>query len=342
MSEESPTVEAKPPAQAPLSTVFCADDADVIIRAAGTRDFRVHKSILSLVSPIFRDMFTLPQPPIDTFGTLPHVDVEESAETWENILRTIYPMSNPAIDDLDDLGSLLLAARKYEMQFVIDSHIRSFEGCGFLQQDPLHLYSIACACGFEDRAKYVARHAERQVVTRRSSAGSLRGLTVESYHQLVSFLTERDDEWFQTLDKASIPSNPSCTCKTLPKEDLYSKIKQNLKRPHLQIEGAYLKALEDQSRSRQMGCAATSCVVVDSEIKGFIERVIKEREDLCDKLMYEKQYVQWCQTALYLKFTSSIPHFPGSLGPKIIACPAYVVSFLAMRVAYPISASSPV
>ena len=94
----------------PLSTDFCADDADVIIRAAGSLDFRVHKIILSLASPFFKDMFTLPQPPSDTPETLPHVDVQESPKTWENILRTIYPsLPSPIIDTLDDLQSVLFA-----------------------------------------------------------------------------------------------------------------------------------------------------------------------------------------------------------------------------------------
>ena len=96
--EKSTTPEAKPTA-VPLSAVFSADDADVVIRVAGTLDFRVHKAMLSLVSPFFKAMFTVPQPPTNTPDTLPHVDVHESAEAWEHILRTIYPIPNPVIDD---------------------------------------------------------------------------------------------------------------------------------------------------------------------------------------------------------------------------------------------------
>jgi hypothetical protein len=94
----------------------------VVIRVAGTLDFRAHKLMLSLVSPFFKTMFTVPQPPTNTPDTLPHIDVHESAKTWENILRTIYPMPNPVVDDLHDLESLLLTATKYEMQSVIDAY----------------------------------------------------------------------------------------------------------------------------------------------------------------------------------------------------------------------------
>ena len=144
----SNTAEAES-AAVPLSTVFCADDADVVIRAAGTLDFRAHKFILSLVSPIFKDMFTVPQPPTGTPGTLPQVDVDESAETWENILRTIYPMPHPTIDNIHDLKSLLFAAKKYEMQPLVDVHKNGLGNPTFVQDVPLRLYAIACACGLE-------------------------------------------------------------------------------------------------------------------------------------------------------------------------------------------------
>ena len=150
LSKESAIVRVEP-ALVPLSTVFCADDADLVIRAAGSRDFRVHKSFLSFASPIFEMVFSVLQPPTDTPNTLSHVDVDESAETWEKILRTVYPgIPNPHIDNLDDLESLLLTAKKYRIQCVIDSHIKSFKNPAFISRDPLHLYAIECTCGFED------------------------------------------------------------------------------------------------------------------------------------------------------------------------------------------------
>ena len=159
MSSESDTASTDSesiPTVIPLSIAFCADDADVIIRAEDALDFHVHKCNLSLVSPVFEDTFTIPQPPADTPGVLPHVDVQDPPRTWENILRTIYPMPNPIIDNLDDLESLLLMAKKYEMEFAINSHKQCFEDRVSIQRDPLHLYAIACAGGFEEQAKYVA------------------------------------------------------------------------------------------------------------------------------------------------------------------------------------------
>ena len=278
----------------PLSTTFCADDADMVIRAAGKLDFRVHKCILSLVSPLFEEVLTgSPQSPTDAPGILPHLDVQDSPKTWENILRTIYPMSNPTIDDLDDLESVLLVAREYQIQSIIDIHQKGLENWAFIQRDPLRLYAIACMLGFEDQAKYVARNAELLAITRRSDVSDLEGLTVDSYHNLVSFLAERDNEWDQTLGEARISLDPNCDCNTQWKESLYNKVKKNLKRPYLRTEEIYLKALEDRWRYPQPACTSViKCSFPSLEIKTFIERMMKEREKVCDKLVYEKRYVK--------------------------------------------------
>ena len=269
------------PAAVPLSTVFCADDADVVIRAAGTRDFRVHTSILSLVSPVFKDMFTLPQPPTDALGTLPHVDVNESAETWETILRTIYPMPNPAIVTFHELESLFLAAMKYEIQSIVDIHKEGLNNVTFIQQEPLRLYAIACSCGLIDQAKYVARNAELLTVMKRADAGDMRGLTVASYHNLVSFLTRRDNQWNQVLSRARVPANFGCRCRKEHVDALYCNIKEDLKVARFSGVEVFLRA----SGLRSQSCGVANCSVADSEIKGFIERMIKERDRSCDEFV---------------------------------------------------------
>ena len=299
MSSEKPsTAASSPTAVIPVSTDFCADDADVIIRAAGTLDFRAHKSILSLVSPFFKDMFTLPQPPSDTPETLPHVDVQESPKTWENLLRTIYPtVPNPTIETLDDLQSLLFAARVYEMESVIEVHKKAFEKRAFIEGDPLHLFSIACACGLEDQATYVARNAELLGVTRRFDSSNMRGLTIDAYGRLVSFLAERDNEWRRILCGVEIPYHLYCTdCDEGNKRvAFYDKIKEILHRPYLQTEEVYLKALEYRAGCGSR-CTSSLSSFGQSEIKDFVERMVKERGEVHDKFQPTKWYYKSATT----------------------------------------------
>jgi len=285
-SEKSSTTVTEPTATVPLSTVFCANDADVVIRAAGTRDFRVHKLILSLASPVFRDMFTLPQPASDT---LPNVDVQESPEAWSNILHTIYPTLNPTIDNLDSLESLLLAAKKYEMQSIIDTHKKAFENREFIKEDPLHLYAIACACGFEDQAKYVARNADFHTVIRRPRGGTdtLNGVTVASYRRLITFLVERDNALRPIFEEGWRSFESKCSCL----EGIlyfYEETKEGLSTPYLQMEEVYFRALKDRSFFYDKGCSSIKCVMMWVEIWGFLERMFAERERVCEKFMWER------------------------------------------------------
>ena len=255
---------------------FCANDADVIIRAEGPVDFRVNKCTLSFVSPVFKDMFIIPQPPSDTPDVLPHVDVQDPPGAWENILRTIYPVPNPTIDNLDDLESLLLTAKKYEMKFVIDSHLRCFEDQMFVRADPLRLYAIACASGLEEQAKYVASHAEISTVVERSSVSDLKCLTWDSYHRLVSFLVRRDKEWSRTLANNLIPNQRTCKCCLEP---VFKTIKEDLGTPYFSTDKIYLKAMEASSQECGARCAVPG-------IKEFIDLMAKKKDELCSRVMW--------------------------------------------------------
>ena len=288
-SEQFSTTTTEPTTSIPLSTVFCADNADIVIRATGNRDFRAHKLILSLVSPIFKDMFTLPQPSTDTSGPLPHVDVYESAETWENILRVIYPMPNPVIDDLGDLESLLLAAKKYEMQPIIDIHKQRLENQAFIQEDPLRLYAIACACGLDDQAKYVARNTEFLAVVRSSPDNDLKGLSVASYRRLIAFLVERDNELHPILERGWGSFNTCCNCLEEREVPLYEKTKKKLWTPYAQLEEVYFRALEDRSYYYKKACPDNiNCGIMASKIRGFLEEMFAERKRVCDKFMWKE------------------------------------------------------
>ena len=131
-------------------------DGDVILRATHgeeSRDFRVHRLFLSFSSPVFKDMFRLPQPSSTTTSDgVEVVGVTDPPRALELILRFVYPSAaSPVIDDLTILSEALLVADKYDIE-VARSRLRSsFKG--FAETEPLRAYAVACRLGLEDEMK---------------------------------------------------------------------------------------------------------------------------------------------------------------------------------------------
>jgi hypothetical protein len=101
--------------------------ADVILRSSDLVDFRVHKSTLSISSPFFGDMFSLPQPPLgndEVVDGLPVVQLSECAEVLLSLVTMLYPIPVVMPDSYDNALALLSASQKYDMS-TVQSTIRS-------------------------------------------------------------------------------------------------------------------------------------------------------------------------------------------------------------------------
>ena len=136
---------------------FNAMDADVILRARGPpkRDFRVHKLILSLASPVFKDLFSLPQPttPISNNSTQSEAvqtdifEVTDPPRALDAVLRMIYPFTPPSFNgNLDMIVECLTVADKYEIKGAM-SQLRSALWRVDASQ-VLQVYAIASRFGF--------------------------------------------------------------------------------------------------------------------------------------------------------------------------------------------------
>lgn len=140
--------------------MFTWPDGDVVLRTSGpnSRDFRVHRAALSLTSSIFRDMFGIPQPPSASSDCVDIVDMPDSPQALELILRSIYPSPSPVITDLTLLSEALILADKYDIEVASPQlHPSLME---FARSEPLRVYAIATRWGFEDeklRASLYAR-----------------------------------------------------------------------------------------------------------------------------------------------------------------------------------------
>ncbi|KAH9053904.1 hypothetical protein EDB87DRAFT_1689683 [Lactarius vividus] len=116
----------------PPSVPLCLDmpDASIIIRSSDQATFRVHKSVLALSSPFFKDLLSLPQPPDDELvDGLPVIQLSEDAGSLNSLISLLYPIPHVVPSSYEKVFALLSACQKYDMESV-QSHIRAEIKCG--------------------------------------------------------------------------------------------------------------------------------------------------------------------------------------------------------------------
>jgi hypothetical protein len=118
-------------AQAPLDN----HDCDIILHSTNGVDFHVFKLILSLISPVFKDMFTLPQTDSQPDVSAPVIPVAECSTTLRSLLLLCYPAATPTFSNLDDVRAVMEAARKYDMEAAL-SRAGDLAMAQFLPSEP--------------------------------------------------------------------------------------------------------------------------------------------------------------------------------------------------------------
>jgi len=152
---------ASPQNPSPLPDHLNMANADIIVQSCDFFNFRVHKLVLSMSSPFFNDMFSLPQPSDqEVVDGLPVVRLSEDAEVLTCLLTMLYPIHSMIPDSYDRTLVLLAASQKYEMDGV-QSRIRAeIQG----QKMPMptgaatfHAYAIASIGGLSSEKETLAR-----------------------------------------------------------------------------------------------------------------------------------------------------------------------------------------
>lgn len=152
-----------------MDTVYTFDGsdttADVVLVSCDNIRFHAHKIILSLASPVFKDMFLIAQPPAD--GSIPEIPMDEDGQTIGKILRFCYPTKDPSFKDISEMYHVLVTmARKYLMEDVAlrtRSELHRFCESG---TKPLQVFAIAYAMGWKQEAAVAAEKAiQRPLLT---------------------------------------------------------------------------------------------------------------------------------------------------------------------------------
>ncbi|EMD41630.1 hypothetical protein CERSUDRAFT_90202 [Gelatoporia subvermispora B] len=126
---------------------------DIVIRTADGVDFRLLKALLSLTSPVFKDIQ----------DGLTVVPIPDQSRTWDNLMRIIYPITKPEFPAIDHVVAALQASSKYEMR-EIHSVIAPYL-TPYTDNEPLRVFAIAYQHGLQAQMQAAAHATLRRNVT---------------------------------------------------------------------------------------------------------------------------------------------------------------------------------
>ncbi|VDC03424.1 unnamed protein product [Peniophora sp. CBMAI 1063] len=162
--DDGPVRNALPP--------FNDDAADLILRSTDNVDFRVHRQVLAVASPVFADMFDLPPPSPEIGGSVDEhrdglivVHMAEDERALRLLLGFFYPVMEPILEDLELLKLALRLAQKFQMQGVA-RYVQP--GLKLLAADaPEQVYAVASAYNLRSVALVAARASlSRPILTK--------------------------------------------------------------------------------------------------------------------------------------------------------------------------------
>ncbi|KAF8258127.1 hypothetical protein EI94DRAFT_1755556 [Lactarius quietus] len=175
----------------PLSLQICLDipDANIILRFSDQVNFRVHKSVLAMSSPFFKDLLSLPQPPDDELvDGLPVIAVSERAGLLNNLISLLYPISPVIPGSYEEVFALLAACQKYEME-PVQSTIRAAIKLGTFpapaQAEGFGAFAIASSMGLVPEMEDAARLTLGRQVTFESLGEGLRSFNGRALYDLI-------------------------------------------------------------------------------------------------------------------------------------------------------------
>ncbi|KAL0945607.1 hypothetical protein HGRIS_014762 [Hohenbuehelia grisea] len=183
--------EAQPSAFTPEEP-FNSDTGDVVFRTSDGARFHLHKIILSLASPHFDAMFSLPPPPSSSSfrsDEIPSDDivVPEDGKTLDLVLRFCYPVDEPPIDDLMLAISALAAAAKYELTSA-EKYLRRIVHKQIEEHtDPLSIFGRCCKLRLENEARLAARQFLKYPILANGEQAGLEDITARGYHNLLRY-----------------------------------------------------------------------------------------------------------------------------------------------------------
>jgi len=109
--------------------------------------FRISKFILSIASPVFADMLSIPLPTSHKTHEIQVVSLPEDSETLDLSLRHLYPVRSPEVAELRQTLILAEFSHKYQVDALEQDITRYLMDA--IKRDPVGVYAIANKFGYK-------------------------------------------------------------------------------------------------------------------------------------------------------------------------------------------------
>lgn len=172
---------------------FNESDCDIVLRSSDEEEFRFFRWPLKHFSPLFSDMFRLPNPSTSPTSSVPPVvQMEEAARVIEVLLRLIYPLNPPMnIEDPQTFALVVGLILKLQAEERCRWWIRMV-ATNLISVNPWAMYPNLLAlgrksCGYdlEDEIRIAARATLGQQAPRVWKEGSM--ITAADYNRLLVY-----------------------------------------------------------------------------------------------------------------------------------------------------------
>ena len=164
-------------------------DPTIIIRSSDKVNFCVHKSLLAISSPFFRDLLSLPQPPDDELvDGLPVIALPEDAELLNSLISLLYPIPLVIPGSYQKVFALLAVCQKYEMesvQFIIRAAVKIGTFPAPVAAEGFGAYAIASSMGLVPEMEDATRLISSQQMTFESLGEGLRSFKGRALYDLI-------------------------------------------------------------------------------------------------------------------------------------------------------------
>ena len=183
----APVCYAQPPFNNPAG--------EIVLRSRDGVAFRVRKDILIEASPVFAELIARSlsgeQANDDSTDTpafvegKPTIDVVETSEVLDPLLRLSYPIADPVFADFQDVRPVLGAAIKYQMEEA--TSVMKKQLMSYIADQPLRVWAVACLLHLEDEAREGATALLSQEIPA-STPPEFNEVSTGDYYRLNQFL----------------------------------------------------------------------------------------------------------------------------------------------------------